>query len=325
MRFGEFLEINQPILYRSFSRAIKEGRLSHAYLLVGEEGTPLQESAFFLAKSILCDSPSPLADETCLTCTRIDNGNYSDLFFLNGENGPIKKDDVAEIIVDFHRSAIERKGIMIYIVHLVENMTIEAVNSLLKFLEEPGEDTYAILTTKNVSKVLPTIVSRVESIRLNLMPRDQVIKEAINYGVSPQDAELLSGFQNSPISLKEKSESEGYKNAKAAFEIILEALPKRKGDLVYAFEHGVCSIVKDKEGAKFLLNMLSLALSDVCEIKAGRNGKLLSYATLLAKSVSLPHIEASLVETLSAVRDVDSNISIPLIFDHIAFFIKEER
>ena len=35
-----------------------------------------------------------------------------------------------------------------------------AMNSLLKFLEEPVEEVYAILTTKNINKVLPTIQSR---------------------------------------------------------------------------------------------------------------------------------------------------------------------
>lgn len=45
-------------------------------------------------------------------------------------------------------------------------MTDQAANSLLKFLEEPEEDIIAILSCKNTSVVLPTIISRCQQIKL---------------------------------------------------------------------------------------------------------------------------------------------------------------
>ena len=36
-------------------------------------------------------------------------------------------------------------------------MTVNAANSLLKFLEEPHEQTYAVLITEQLQKMLPTI------------------------------------------------------------------------------------------------------------------------------------------------------------------------
>ena len=51
----------------------------------------------------------------------------------------------------FDKTALEDKGIMIYVLNLVETMTPIAVNSLLKFLEEPGNNIYAFLTTENES------------------------------------------------------------------------------------------------------------------------------------------------------------------------------
>jgi len=42
----------------------------------------------------------------------------------------------------------------------IENLETAAQNTLLKNLEEPGENNYFILTTQNQSKILPTIISR---------------------------------------------------------------------------------------------------------------------------------------------------------------------
>jgi DNA polymerase III gamma/tau subunit len=63
MKFASYLETKQPLVWKTFSNAMLTHRLSHAYLLSGEAGAPLKETALFLAKSILCDHPSPLADE----------------------------------------------------------------------------------------------------------------------------------------------------------------------------------------------------------------------------------------------------------------------
>ncbi len=57
MRFGDYLEKKQPLVYRTFANAIENKRLAHAYLLCGESGTPLLETAKYMAKSLICDHP----------------------------------------------------------------------------------------------------------------------------------------------------------------------------------------------------------------------------------------------------------------------------
>ena len=48
MQVGKYLEANQPIIYKTFINSLKEDKLSHAYLLVGDPGTPLKEVATYL-------------------------------------------------------------------------------------------------------------------------------------------------------------------------------------------------------------------------------------------------------------------------------------
>ena len=52
----------------------------------------------------------------------------------------------------------------IYVLDHAENATPDALNSLLKFLEEPGSDMIAILIVEQLDRVLPTIISRCQNI-----------------------------------------------------------------------------------------------------------------------------------------------------------------
>ena len=108
MQVENYLKIHQPIIYQTFVNSLKTNRLSHAYLLSGNPGTPLLEIAKHLAKSILCDDPSPLACNTCITCLRVDDDNYPDLFLFDGSKSTIGKDNVVAIENAFDKKAFER-------------------------------------------------------------------------------------------------------------------------------------------------------------------------------------------------------------------------
>ena len=325
MPFASYLEDKQPYVWKSFLREKTEGRLGHAFLLSGEAGTPLKETAFFLAKSLICDNPKPLACETCRTCQRVDHFNYSDLLFLDGSEWSIKKDDVEEIVSNFTKTAIESKGILIYIIHLVENMTPEAVNSLLKFLEEPSTRTYAFLTTENEARILPTIVSRCETMRLLLRPRKEVIAEAVAEGVPLVDAEIISYFSNSADLVKLESESPDYASAKRAFELALDTLNKPRSGIIYGFEKDIIPLVRGKETGRYFLDMLSLAFKDLLSLESGLTIVLTSYATLLEPlSKSLKHLQESLYAILDARGKIDLNISLSSLLEHLAGIIARE-
>ena len=203
MQIDKYLQEHQPVIYKTFVNAIETNKLSHAYLLSGSVGMPLKETALYLAKSLICDNPAPLACNNCITCMRVDEGNYADIMVFGDGNTKIKKGDIEKITSNFDKTALEEKGIMIYVLHLVETMTAVAVNSLLKFLEEPGKNIFAFLTTENESKLLPTIISRTQVLRFREIDREKVLKDAVNMGVFAEDAEILSGFYNDAKTIKE--------------------------------------------------------------------------------------------------------------------------
>lgn len=55
----------------------------------------------------------------------------------------------------------------IIIVWDAQNLNSEAQNALLKVLEEPGQDNYIILTTNKIKSILPTIISRCQTIKIS--------------------------------------------------------------------------------------------------------------------------------------------------------------
>ena len=100
MQIDKYLQEYQPVIYKTFVNALKTNKLSHAYLLSGLVGMPLKEVALFLGKSLLCDNPNPLACNECITCMRVDEGNYADVMVFGDGNTKIKKGDILLILSD---------------------------------------------------------------------------------------------------------------------------------------------------------------------------------------------------------------------------------
>ena len=330
MQIGKYLEENQPIIYKTFVNAFKNHTLSHAYLLVGNPGTPLYEVAQYLAKSILCDDPSPLACNNCITCMRIDSDNYPDIIKLDGSKAIIKKEDVLNIENRFEKTAFETKGIMIYIVNQVENMRVEAVNSMLKFLEEPESEIYAFLTTNNVNNILPTIVSRCQVLPLISMPRDKVIRDAQGLLVEQDDAELLSYFYNDGELiydfLMDEEESDNYKEAKKALDGLLDVMSGgNRKDVVYYSQTNIVPLIKTKEELRFFVDLLSQVYEDVLNIQLNREISLKFYEEILRNlSTKLPHVQSSLVEILKTRNVINLNVNIGLLIDHLIINLMKE-
>ena len=355
MQIEKYLEKYQPVIYQTFVNSLQNKTLSHAFLISGNPGTPLLEVAKFLAKSILCDDPSPLACNSCITCLRVDDNNYPDLVIMDGEKSSIKKKEVGQIESQFEKKAFESKGIMIYILHLVENMTTEAVNSILKFLEEPNSEIYAFLTTNNESNILPTIVSRCQGLHLKQIDRKDVIESAVELGVEREDAELLSYFYNNGelvadvmTTMKEKKKSSGeekeiieefnkqvvehnerketYLEAKESLLGFLNALNEDdRREAIYYFQTQIITKIKSKESARYFLDMLANVYEDILNIQNDRDIILESYGTiLLPLAQKLKYVDQNILAILKARNTLGLNVNISLLLDHLILEITKE-
>lgn len=326
MQIDKYLQEYQPVIYKTFVNAIEANKLSHAYLLSGSVGMPLKETALYLAKSLICDNPNPLACNNCITCMRVDEGNYADIMVFGDGNTKIKKGDIERITSTFDKTALESKGVMIYVLHLVETMTAVAVNSLLKFLEEPGKNIYAFLTTENESKLLPTIISRTQVLRFREIDRDKIIKDAENMGVIEENAQILSGFYNDANTIKEIAESKDFETAKQCLSQQLEALLVSPDDAVYTCQRYIVPALKQAPVTRLYIKMLTEIFKELLNLSVNESITLKSYDNILHELLNhVSHIDKTLIVLMTSLKKLDYNVNPGLLLDHIIYSITKEE
>ena len=154
------------IVIKSLTNTLKTNKLSHAYLVIGEDSLYCDEFILSFVKAIFClenKNKEFFSCEECKNCHSINHSNYVDFYRLTSETS-IKKEEIQMLKSDL--SVKSFNGKKIYWIKDIEKMTEQAANSLLKFLEEPEDNIIAILSCKNISAVLPTIISRCQQIKL---------------------------------------------------------------------------------------------------------------------------------------------------------------
>ena len=154
------------IVIKSLTNTLKTNKLSHAYLIIGEDSLYCDEFILSFVKAIFClenKNKEFFSCEKCKNCHSINHSNYVDFYRLTSETS-IKKEEIQMLKSDLNVKSFYGKKI--YWIKDIEKMTEQAANSLLKFLEEPEDDIIAILSCKNISAVLPTIISRCQQIKL---------------------------------------------------------------------------------------------------------------------------------------------------------------
>ena len=139
--------IGQSHVTNILGQAIKQGRISHAYLLTGPRGVGKTSIARILAHEI---NQLPYDDEKInLDIIEIDAAS---------NNGVEDVRDLREKVQIAPVSALKK----IYIIDEVHMLSKAAFNALLKTLEEPPEHVVFILATTDIDKLPATIISRTQ-------------------------------------------------------------------------------------------------------------------------------------------------------------------
>lgn len=213
----EELSEQQPIVWRTLGNALRNRRYAHAYLFHGPKGTGKAAMAQLFAQSILCKATiEGFACEHCPVCQRVANREYADFVWIDGRASSIKKSDIVRLQEMFVKTALEEDAHKIYVMDHVENATGEAMNALLKFLEEPVSGVVAILISEQLESVMPTIVSRCQCIPFRALNREKSYAQGIAL-CDAYDAYLLSCAHCSGSQMQAISESEEYQHARYVF------------------------------------------------------------------------------------------------------------
>lgn len=173
----------QDVPKRLLQNALRSGRVSHAYLFSGPPGSGQMQVALTFAQALFCREFKDDACGQCLECRKIAHGNHPDLFVIEPDGASIKIDQIRGLQRLFsYRSKDEQPKV--YIIKQADTMTVQAANSLLKFLEEPQVPTVGILIADNGQALLPTIQSRTQRVPFSPLSSEIVMQELIREGHS---------------------------------------------------------------------------------------------------------------------------------------------
>ncbi len=144
--------------------ALRSGHLAHAYLFSGIEGIGKCTAAVAFAKALNCLTHADDFCDNCVSCRKTEKQLHPDFFFIEPEKNIIKIEQVRDIQKKIIFKPMEgRKKVVI--IDQAEKLNLHAANCLLKTLEEPPDDTVLILVASTAPPLLPTILSRCQSIR----------------------------------------------------------------------------------------------------------------------------------------------------------------
>ena len=309
------LKNDQPIFYQILTQSFKNKKIPHAFLLVGDNS---YEAAHFIAKSILCDQDL-LCCNQCNDCRRIDEHQYSDLIYISGKEELIKKGDIEYIQETFSKSALEGKS-KIYLLENIENARFEAMNSLLKFLEEPIDGVYAIFTTNNLNRVLPTIQSRCQVIQLLPPSKKQLKEELLKMEVSLDDANILSELFNNIDECKNYINEDMFDKLKLEVFHFIDDLYFHRGNLIINVQTHLLKDFKEKSEIQLFLNMLVLGLKDLFHVKHSMDLTYTSYLSLFEKIEDDPE---SILRKINLILETEylltSNANVALLMDSMMY------
>ena len=134
------------------STALKNNKISHAYIINGDNGTGKHILAEAFAKALQCETGDGDSCGMCHSCLQAESKNHPDIIEVTHEkSGSIGVDDVRsqinnDIIIKPYSSKYK-----IYIVDEAEKLTPQAQNALLKTIEEPPEYGVILLLTNSMS------------------------------------------------------------------------------------------------------------------------------------------------------------------------------
>lgn len=317
------LEQEQPFAAKMLKSSIEKKRVAHAYLFEGEHGTSKKEASILFAESLFCEEPNHKYQPCgqCINCKRIHHGNHPDVHMIEPDGLSIKIEQIRSLRTEFSKSGVESRK-KLYIIIDAEKMTIPAANSLLKFLEEPNMETTAILVTDQLQMILPTIISRCQSITFKKVPTEIFQKKLLEAGIHPVKARLLATVTNHLEEAVALDQDDWFVQARKIVLKLYEVLKQSPLHAMTALQDEWTLHFKEKSQLDMGLDLLLLLYKDILYIQLGKEEQLVypdqhEKLKVDALQTSSKRLSEQMTTVLEAKRKLHANINSQLLMEQL--------
>lgn len=298
---------------QQLANAYASNKLSHAYLFEGDDAQSMQKVAINFAKLILCNN-----DEQCEA--KVNTLNHPDFMYVSSEESTIKKEKVEQLVHHMNQLPIEG-NYKVYIVEDFEKLTVQGENSILKFLEEPPQNTIAILLSTKPEQILDTIHSRCQHVYFKPIDKGQFINHLVDESLTRPVAEMLSTYTTqveTALSLNEEYDLTSLRKTIIRWCELL--LTNRSMALI-----GIIDLLKQAKNRKLQLLTLSAVngfFKDIMHAKVEENSEYI-YSDLsveiekYAKHLTYNQLILMYDQLTEAHKKLNQNVNPTLVFEQI--------
>lgn len=311
------LTINQmqPKLVSQLTQVIAHGQLAHGYLLAGAEGVGKVQLAQWLALRLFCHALTPEGQpcRQCAECQRIITGNHPDVVVIQPEGQSIKVADIRYLKSEVAKSGMESSQ-RIFVIEAAETLTASAANSLLKFLEEPAPNVYALLCTQNKNLILPTILSRLQVIDLPALPLAMVKKQFEAAGILPATAQLLAHLTSDLAEAQEMLTDDWLTQTTSKLTNWAQKVAQQDLESFVLVQTQLLPLLADRQQQTRGLTLIGLWFQDLLNIRYGLTDELCFESSRpqlqsISQNMTVTQLVSQVQAVLTAQRALTQNIS----------------
>lgn len=226
---------NRP-LAEQLKTAANSGKASHAYLFLGGAGAGKRLIANTFAKALQCEAHEGKPCGSCRSCLAFDHGNHPDVIYFRAMEKPpnYRIEDIRKQIVETVDLKPFQYNKKIYIIEKADTLNVQSQNALLKTLEEPPVHAMFLLLAERAEAFLPTILSRVVTMKIRPLSEETVAEYLTENGLSAEESHILAAYAQGRIGQAlELKEDEPFREMRQDILGKLEALPSMQEGEAY--------------------------------------------------------------------------------------------
>lgn len=264
---GDF--IGHSDIINSFKKRAVNKSLSHAHLIVGEDGIGKSKLARIFALQIL---------------DAVDTRQYVDIINYRPKKASFGVDEVRELITEVGKKPFEGNKKVI-IIHEGNKLTIQAQNALLKTIEEPPNGVFIIMLCENLELILDTIRSRCQIYKLTPLSKSEITEYIKNIKSNATEEEMLASLAYSEGVPGRAERFLTDSNLKSLRELLLDVLGESNNgaaDVLLRYENLLLSYKDNKDE---ILSILTSFIRDIMVYKE------LNDTSLIINGDKIPHLK----------------------------------